>query len=338
MDKCIRSRPAFAQVLVWLNTFVVGYFVLGGEKIEAKEVIWPERVIDVRFISSGDKSEQPALFLATNEHSPQPLVVFLHQWSGDYRYPAGKTVAKWCLSKNWNFIQPDFRGPNKSPVAMGSDLVVADIASAVEYASQHGKVDPSRIFLLGASGGGHAALLAAARLPGVFRAASVWVPITDLIAWHTQCQDTPHAHYARNIEAGCGGNPLPGSPAEKEAQQRSPLTYLASAKGTTIDINAGIHDGHGSAAVPISHSFRAYNILAEVNDRVPEDVARAMTLEKRVPEGTAFIGADHSYGAKSVLFRRESGNVRLTIFDGGHELVYPAAFYWLEMIAQDKRP
>jgi hypothetical protein len=36
-----------------------------------------------------------------------------------------------------------------------------------------------------------------------------------------------------------------------------------------------------------------------------------------------------------VLFRRESGMVRVTVFDGGHEIIHHAALAWLA--AQQKR-
>lgn len=324
-------RPARRKYALLASGFAL-FAALGGPVL-AEKSSWPGGVQEIRFTSSGDQSEQPALFLAAKAGEPRPLIVFLHQWGGDHRYAGGVPVAVWCAAKNWNFLQPDFRGPNKRPEALGSELVLADIASAIEYAKAHGNVDSSRVFLLGASGGGHAALLTAGRMPGVFRGVSAWVPITDLIAWHAQCLGTHHSRYARDIEAACGGNPVAGSEAEKEAKKRSPLSHLAAGTGTAFDINAGIHDGHDAAAVPISHSFRAYNALAEAKDRVPEEVITMMTREQKVPGGEEFSGTDAAYGTNVVLFRRESPNVRLTIFEGGHKLVAPAALEWLEKVA-----
>jgi hypothetical protein len=38
---------------------------------------------------------------------------------------------------------------------------------------------------------------------------------------------------------------------------------------------------------------------------------------------------DVAYGVKAALFRRSSGEARITIFDGGHEIIYEAALTWL---------
>lgn len=294
---------------------------------------WSAAVEEIRFPSSADQSEQPALFLPATGAAPRPLVVFLHQWGGDYLTSSGRPVARWCAEKNWNFLQPDFRGPNVRPEAMGSDLVLADVLDAVEEARRRGPVDASRIFLLGASGGGHAALLAASRHPGVFRAASVWVPISDLVRWHAECRNTSHHGYARNIEKACGGAPAPGSAAETEARRRSPLTHLVSARDTLFDINAGIHDGHGKNSVPVSHAFHAYNALVGARDRIAAPVIETITREQSVPADLAFSGTDPAYKDHPVLFRQAAANTRLTIFEGGHEMVLPAALAWLEEVA-----
>lgn len=291
---------------------------------------WPAGVAVVQITSSGDQSKQPMLFFAPKTGEPRPMVILLHQWGGDYLYRGGIPVARWCIAKNWIFAQPDFRGPNTRPEAMGSDLVIADIASVVEYAKTHATVDRSRIFLMGASGGGHASLLAAGRLPGVFRAVSAWVPITDLVAWHAQTKNSSHRKYASNIESACGGPISPDSDAERQAIHRSPLTHLAKAAGTAFDLNAGIHDGHDKAAVPISHTLRAFNLLALPKDAIAPSEIEFLTNEASVPEKLRFIGSDASYGKKAVLFRRESNNVRVTLFEGGHELIPSAALTWLE--------
>jgi hypothetical protein len=39
-----------------------------------------------------------------------------------------------------------------------------------------------------------------------------------------------------------------------------------------------------------------------------------------------------------VLFRRTSGNARITVFDGGHEIVHEAWLTWLEAQARGAAP
>jgi type III restriction enzyme len=61
--------------------------------------------------------------------------------------------ARWAIQENWHFVHPNFRGPNDSPEAMGSDLAVHDIVDAVRGMQKRGNVDASRIYLIGCNGG-----------------------------------------------------------------------------------------------------------------------------------------------------------------------------------------
>ena len=127
---------------------------------------WPEQVKTVKYPASIDKSEQPMLALTAKSKEKRPLLVGLHTWSGGYEQAGGEaTYARWCMENDWHFIHPHFRGPNWTPDACGSDKVVQDIVDAVKYMSQHHNVDTNRIYLVGVSGGGYAALLLAARAP-----------------------------------------------------------------------------------------------------------------------------------------------------------------------------
>ena len=70
-----------------------------------------------------------------------------------------------AIQRNWHFMHPHFRGMNQVPEATCSDLAVRDIVDAVHFAESAARVDQSRIYLVGASGGGMAALMMAARAP-----------------------------------------------------------------------------------------------------------------------------------------------------------------------------
>jgi len=131
-------------------------------------------------VSSADGLKQPAMFFAPETDEAVPLVVALHTWSGNYRQPYHKAIEQWCINKGWAYIHPNFRGANRRPEATGSELVVKDIVSAVEYAKKSARIDRSSIFLVGTSGGGHAALLMAGRHPEIWAGVSAWVPISGL--------------------------------------------------------------------------------------------------------------------------------------------------------------
>jgi hypothetical protein len=156
---------------------------------------------------------------------------------------------------------------------------------------------------------------------------SAWVPITDLRAWYYECRKAGR-RYANDIVKSCGGIPDSNAHVDIEYKKRSPITYLHRATHLPLDINAGITDGH-TGSVPISHSLRAFNLVASEKDRISEEEIEYFAEKAQVPPHLKKPLADPAYGKRSPLFRRTSGKARVTIFDGGHEIVYEAALTWL---------
>ncbi|MBR6789504.1 MAG: prolyl oligopeptidase family serine peptidase [Oscillospiraceae bacterium] len=288
---------------------------------------------EIRYLSKSDNSMQPALILPAEGNEPRPLIVCLHTWSyGLEKY--NEQFPKLAAERNWHLIYPLFRGPNWTPEACGSDLVVSDIASAVDYMKEHYAVDESRIYLLGGSGGGHASLLMAGRHPEIWTAVSAWCPISDIAAWYEQTHakkaDPAARGYDDHIVDACGGNPVTDPDAAAEAKHRSPLTWLDGAKGKVIlDIGTGIHDGH-TGSVPVSQAMQAFNAVAEPEDRFTAEEIAHITEKEDIPAHLRFEGEDPAYGAHKVLLRRVSGMVRLTVFEGSHDILPGPGFGFLE--------
>ncbi|MEO8104329.1 MAG: prolyl oligopeptidase family serine peptidase, partial [Betaproteobacteria bacterium] len=236
----------------------------------SREPSWPNMVARVDIPSPADNSLQPAMFYApppSSAEAPRPLLVALHTWGAGFNQSDSIAYADWCIAHGWVFVHPHFRGANDQPAAMGSEWVVADILAAVEYAKQHAKVDPGRIYLIGESGGGYAALLMAGRAPQEWAGASVWVPPVDMQAFHDESK-ARGLRFAAHIAQACGGAPETGSAAAAECAKRSATTTLARARDVPIDLNAGIRDGHdGGGSVSIRHSLTAFNLLADPADR-----------------------------------------------------------------------
>lgn len=263
-----------------------------------------------------------------------PLLVGLHSWGTDYLNTAPYIgVAK---KHGWAFVGPDYRGPNIRPEACASDLAMQDVLDAVNFAKSRARIDNSKIYILGESGGGHMALMMAARFPDLWAGVSAWVPIADLSAWHAESKAAGR-NYSDKLEKVCGG--APGKPeTDAEYRKRSPLFFLQNAKGLPIDINTGIHDGH-TGSVPVSHALRAFNVLAEVNgfkDKkiTPEEIDFMVKTEK-IHDSLSREKVNDPDRKNPVLFRREAGPVRITIFEGGHEGDKKAALNWL---AKQKKP
>jgi len=283
--------------------------------------------VEVR--SSKDGSPQrviwwrPETAAKTASGAPVPLLVFLHSWSGGFEQ--GPPWIAQAKKMGWALAAPDFRGPNRRPEACASDLAVQDVLDAVEYARREARIDDSRIYLVGGSGGGHMALMMAARAPHVWAGVSSWCPITDLAAWHAESSARKN-NYARMLEQSCGGPPGPST--EAEYRRRSPLFHLAAARGVPVDISTGIHDGH-TGSVPVSHTLRAFNALAADSARIDDGLITAMVSGRSVPQALSAERQDDPERAKAVLFRRVSGNARVTIFEGGHDSESTSAVLWL---------
>ena len=137
--------------------------------------------------STMDGTMQPSLFFKSDSVEKRPLLVGLHTWSFD-RFNQISNMLPVCEQHDFNLLLPEFRGPNRSNnpncrQACGSELAKQDIKDAIDYLIENGQVDADNIFLLGASGGGHMALLMAGMCPHYFKAIGAFVPITDLAKW-----------------------------------------------------------------------------------------------------------------------------------------------------------
>jgi len=289
---------------------------------------WPEEVTRVEIPSPGNVA-QPALFWRAPGEGKKPLLVGLHTWSSTYGQ-AGSSLPyqTWCRQEGWHFIHPHFGGPNYTPQAMGSDFAVEEVVRAVKWAQTQTEVDADRIYLVGVSGGGHMALMMAARHPEIWAGVSAWCGISDIAQWHEDCRkNAKFGRYADNIEGALGGPPDTQT-RRQDAVRRSPVTWLDKARGLPLDIQAGVHDGR-KGSVPFLHSLRAYNAVAEVGQRIPEAEMAAFYQSGTAPG--AAPAAEAIYGAWRPLYRRTSGQARVTIFEGGHEIVHIVAMNWLAL-------
>lgn len=290
--------------------------------------------VEVAIGSSYDGSCQPAYFLPPPPDAcgPAPLLVCLHTWSfGLENRTYSALGANEASQRGWAMIAPEFRGPNDHPTACGSDAAVSDIADAVGFAlsAAPNRIDPDRVYLIGASGGGHAALLMAGRHPGLWAGVCAGCPISDLARWHeeTSRSSCGNNRYAHMLEQVCGGTPAGKN---DEYLHRSPLAFLGNASGLPVDICEGIHDGHGAFSVPVGHSIRAFNALADDADQIDEETISEIERSETIPQEMRFKGKDPFFGKEApVLLRRVSRNVRLTLFEGGHAFNFAHGVDWL---------
>ena len=243
----------YIDLLTRKNTYDIMYLIRHGidrgSYISDKQELKMQEII-IR--SSLDNTDQPSLFYFAGEG--RPLLVGLHTWSYD-RANQIDNMLPYAKEYGWNLLLPEFRGPNtpsnpECRKACGSPYAIRDIFDAIEYVCENYKADKNNIFMLGLSGGGHMALLAAANNPEMFRAVGAFVPITDMKAWHE------YSGYRTHIEACLGGAP---DECREVYRERSPIYYLDELSRANLKIFHGKFD----TVVPFEQSTRLYGALCE---------------------------------------------------------------------------
>ena len=283
--------------------------------------------------SSLDGKPQSVLYWAPKAAAQRPttLFVFLHSWSSGYK----QNNSKWqkvAVEQGWIFLHADFRGKNNTPQACGSKFARQDILDAMDFICGRFKVDRSRIYLCGVSGGGHMSMLMAGHHPDRFSAVSAWVGISDLAEWYRfHLKDGKPQRYAQMIQACLQGPPGTSKAIDADYKDRSPLFHIHKVGDLPVDIFAGVNDGH-TGSVPVSHSIKAFNQIAKAhgNAVVTDDEIEQLWSQRKLDAPRESDKAVDTTLGREIKLRRTSNSSRLTIFDGGHESIPAAAVEWLK--------
>ena len=102
-----------------------------------------------------------------------------------------------------------------------------------------------------------------------------------------------------------------------------------------MDLNTGIFDGH-KGSVPTSQSLKAFNCLAAPEDRVAAADIAIIAQQAKIPDALKMDINDPWYSGCKAIWRKTSGNTRVTVFEGGHDMLFEAALAWLEQQRKGK--
>ena len=322
----------FAPVLRHMHDVSIRQAAVQAEAARVKYVSAKLRTVAIK--SDLDGVVQKAYYYPTHSQHKKPLVVMLHTWRATYRSlhaADGPIPPQQVFNLDWNYIQPDFRGSNDHPDACGSDKTVHDIDQAIDFAIKQGNVDTSRIYIVGASGGGYEGLVYFMKSARPIAGYDIWVPVTDLVAFYFQGMSKLYKYDEDILKCTSSkGSELNFT----EAARRSPMymqTPVEKLKhGTFIHLYTGIHDGERNLIVPISHSIRMYNKILK-DERVADSRQyvshkdMAYMLQNFASPYKMSIGK--LQGGQNILYIKRTGSLSLTIFDGGHDIDFGQVFH-----------
>jgi len=273
----------------------------------------------VEILSSYDGVIQKAFFYRTANDNKMPLIISLHPWS--LNYTARDPISNLIKNEDWNYIHPDFRGPNNTPNAMMSDAVIQDIDDSIAYAVNNSNVDLTRIIVVGSSGGGLAVLGVYLKSKYQLKLCMAWCPISDLEIWYYQSRYANTKYYQDILRATNSVEILN----TKEARNRSPIYYPPRTCNTQLELYAGINDGY-TGSVPIIHTIAFFNKIAESlgaeNDEIISDKETISLISRSIKydENNGYIDN------RRILYKKSYKTISMCIFDGGHEILEKYAY------------
>ncbi|MCB0750908.1 MAG: prolyl oligopeptidase family serine peptidase [Ignavibacteriae bacterium] len=304
------------------------FWLFNSSNSYAQNNFWNDDFKLVQIPSSIDTVVQPAYFLDSKEKS-NPLLVSLHTWSGDYTQ--ADSLAYLAKNENWNYIHPNFRGPNNTKDACLSEKAIRDIDDAIQFSIENGNVDKNNIFIVGVSGGGYATLGMYLKTKYKIKSFLAWVPISDISAWYYQTKNRGLKYSQDILNCISGNNEFD----ENEAKRRSPLFWeIPQNLNGKLEIYAGIRDGY-DGSVPITHSISFYNKITKAfgyKDKIvtEEEIIKLLSREIAVDR------KENKIDTRSILYKRENPKVSLTIFDGKHEMLVNYCFDRILQISELK--
>ena len=146
----------------------------------------------------------------------------------------------------------------------------------------------------------------------------------------------PHPEWGEAVHAEVLLRPGASVEVDREYRERSPIFFLQNAVELPLDICAGVKDGK-TGSVPIHHSLRAFNVVAEAGGHatIPAATMDELWGQGRLTSPQPEDEVEDPTYERAILLRRQAGKARVTIFDGGHEALPAAACDWL---ARQSRP
>ncbi|WP_158559715.1 MULTISPECIES: S9 family peptidase [unclassified Herbaspirillum] len=181
------------------------------------------------------------------ENRKAPLILFPHGGPGVRDVAGFDYWTQFFASRGWAVLQVNFRGSS----GYGSDFETAgfkrwgmemqdDLTDGVDWLARSGKIDPSKVCIVGASYGGYAALMGVVKTPDLYRCAVSIAGVADLRDLLAQSQRYIGYEIAAERQIGEWWNDRERlrqtSPVNRVKEIRTPLLLIHGKEDRIVDV------------------------------------------------------------------------------------------------------
>lgn len=202
-------------------------------------------------------------YLSIPENLPaenRPAIIIPHGGPMSRVYGGFDWFTEFFASRGYLVFEPNFRGSSgygfkfeMASIENWGGAMQTDLADAATWLVEKHQVDKSRICIIGASYGGYAALMAAAKQQNIFKCAASFAGVSDLQYLVRKSQNfTNH----KVVEKQFGKN-------AETLEKNSPINFAKN-----IDIPVMLIHGELDTIVPVQHSQNMFASLTEHNKKV----------------------------------------------------------------------
>lgn len=212
-----------------------------------------------------------------------PAVVLPHGGPNARDYWGFDWLAQFFAARGYAVLQPNFRGSDGYGDAWrrehgfrGWRTSVNDVADAGHWLVSEGIADPRKLFIVGWSYGGYAALQAAVIEPDLYKAVVAIAPLTDFASAKSEWADWSNHHLVAQ-EIGDGPHIIEGSPARNAGRIKVPVLLFHGALDRNVNIHQSRLMDEGLAKAGVKHELVTWDTL---DHGLEDSAARALMLRK----------------------------------------------------------